>query len=164
MGCWCLLWGALSGSIYAFILEKILMSRFSTKFLFFLGYLIHGIIFSLIYFTNNIYLIIFLCSGFGVLSTTLQTLPFQILSEFHEDINYRKKSPPGTKRGIGTDCALLSACYFLSQALTASYTSVLVSVVGNYFILLSSAFWIFVGTLFLSLFMIFPKGSDDISH
>ena len=42
-----------------------------------------------------------LSSALGLILTTLSTLPYQMISEFHKDKNYRKQSAKGTRRGIG---------------------------------------------------------------
>ena len=157
IGCYCLLINAISSSIYALILEKILLERFSTKFLYFMGCLLNAVLITCIYFTNNIYIIIFLCSGIGILLTTISTLPFQMLSEFHQDHNYKQKSAKGTKRGIGIDCSLLSVSYFLASTLASLYSSPLIDRFGDYTIIVESAIFSFINCLWISLFMIFPS-------
>lgn len=156
MGCWCLLSGQLSGTIFAFVLEKFLLNRFSMRNLFFFGFFYYAICQACIYFTNQLWIIIILCSSYGILSVTLQTLPYQILSEYHQNESYRLKSPKGTRRGLGVDCALLSSCYFLSQTVVGTYTSLLISVFGSYFIIIASSICAFIGCIWISLFMIFP--------
>lgn len=53
------------------------------------------------YFQDNIYIIMPLSSSLGLVITILGTLPYQMISEFHKDKNYRKQSAAGTRRGIG---------------------------------------------------------------
>ncbi len=99
----------------------------------------------------------FLCSGTGILITTLSTLPYQMLSEFHTDDSYRCKSAEGTKRGIGIDCSLLSTCFFLAQTIVAAYSSPLINIFGDYTIVVTSSFISFINCFWISIFMIFPN-------
>lgn len=82
-------------------LENFLLKRFSTRTLYFFSFLTYAVFCGCIYFQTSIYAIMPLCSCIGVLLTSLVTLPYQMLSEFHKDKNYRKQSAAGTKRGLG---------------------------------------------------------------
>ena len=53
-----------------------------------------------IYFLDNIYVILPFCCSFGILLTSLSTLPYQMISEFHRDKAYVYQSKNGTKRGF----------------------------------------------------------------
>ena len=112
----------------------------------------NAVLIACIFFTKDIYIIIFLCSGTGVLITTVSTLPFQMLSEFHQDENYAK----GTKRGIGIDCSLLSTSFFLARTLVASYSSPLIDIFGDYTIIVTCSIIAFINCLWISIFMRFP--------
>lgn len=101
MGCWCLLSYSVMSAISAVVLEKFLLTRFSTKTLYFFTYLIYAICCGIIYFQTSVYVILPLSSSMGMLLTTITTLPYQMLSEFHQDKNYRNQSAAGTKRGLG---------------------------------------------------------------
>lgn len=121
-----------------------------------MGCLINAVLIAFIFFTKNIYLIMFLCSGIGILITTVSTLPFQILAEFHQDDSYRRKSAEGTKRGIGIDCSLLSVSYFFASTLSSVYSSPLIDQFGDYTVIVTSSLISFINCLWISLFMIFP--------
>jgi predicted MFS family arabinose efflux permease len=71
----------------------------------------------------------------GMLVVSLNTLPYHMLSNFHADETVRTSSSPlkqntlvrlqyknkdGSKRGIGVDCSLLNACYFLGELIVAA--------------------------------------------
>ena len=88
--------------------------------------------------------------------TTISTLPFQMLSEFHQDDNYRRKSAEGTKRGIGIDCSLLSVSYFLASILSSIYSSPLIDRFGDYTIIVTSSIISFINCIWILFFMIFP--------
>lgn len=82
------------------ILEKFLINIFSTRSLYFFSHLIYAVCIGGSYFVTNEYYILALASLLGIVITVNYTLPYQLVSEFHEDKEYRKQSPPGTKRGI----------------------------------------------------------------
>lgn len=98
-----------------------------------------------------------LSSALGFVLTANYTLPYQVVSEFHEDKAYRAQSAAGTKRGIGTDCALLSSVYFLSQFTVAAITGLLTSSFGNNVIVVFSSLLALSVCTWVSVFMIFPK-------
>lgn len=152
---------AVTSFIYALILENFLLQRFSTRFLYFFGCLVNAILIACIFFTTNIYAIIFLCSSTGILITTVSTLPFQMLSVFHNDEAYVHKSAKGTKRGLGIDCSLLSVSFFLARTLVAAYSSPLISQFGEYTIIVTCSSIAFIDCLWISIFMIFPASDSD---
>ncbi len=88
-------------SNFIVVLEKFLQDKFSTKTLYFFTFLIYAICSGAIFFQKNIYIIMGLSSTLGLVITTLSTLPYQMIAEFHKDKNYRKQSAEGTRRGIG---------------------------------------------------------------
>ncbi|CAF1016480.1 unnamed protein product, partial [Brachionus calyciflorus] len=89
MGCWCLLTYSIMSAISAVILEKFLMEKFSTRTLYFFSYFLYALCCIGIYFQTNIYIIMPLCSSMGIVLTAVSTLPYQMLSDFHKDNNYR---------------------------------------------------------------------------
>ena len=82
-------------------MEKYLISRFSMRSLFFFAHFFYAICMGVLYFQSNIYIIMPLSSSLGVILTANVTIPYQMISEFHNDKVYKSKSAPGTKRGIG---------------------------------------------------------------
>ena len=157
MGCWCLLLISLISAVSAVIMEKFLINLLSTRTLYVFSHLLYAICMGVVYFQTDIYVIMVLSSSLGLVLTANYTLPYQVISEFHEDNLYRLQSAPGTKRGIGTDCALLSSVYFLSQFTIAAVTGVLTSNFGNSVIILFSSLLAFSLCLWVAIFMIFPK-------
>jgi solute carrier family 45 protein 1/2/4 len=133
------------------------MTRVSTRSLYFFSYLINGISCAAIYFQTSIYAILPLSSTFGIILTSLTTLPYQMVSEFHKDKSFKKKSPPGTQRGFGVDCSLVGSIFFLGQTLISSFMSLAVSKFGNYTTVLLGSVFSLLGCLWISLFVIFPK-------
>jgi hypothetical protein len=110
-----------------------------------------------IFYTRNIYAIFPFCSAFGIMLTCLTTLPYNILSEFHQDSMYVFNTSSGNRRGMGVDCSLLCSCHFLSQVIVSTFMSYLTFHMGNSVILLVGAFFALVGFVFVQFFVIFPK-------
>jgi hypothetical protein len=113
------------------------------------------------FFLTDFYYILPVYAICGIMTTAITTLPYQMVSEFHEDTNYRSQSNPGTKRGLGIDCSLLSSMFFLSQALVSIFMSLLISAFGNYVILIVASVTSFLGCFWISLFVIFPDSASD---
>jgi hypothetical protein len=129
MGCWCLLAYSLISAIYAgnffftqpnhnwtivlinhskklFFLLKVMMEKylidiFSTRTLYFFSNFVYAVCVGLIYFFDNVWIIMPLFATSGVLLTANTTLPYTMLSDYHQDKAYRNKSASGTKRGLG---------------------------------------------------------------
>jgi hypothetical protein len=74
--------------------------EFSTKTIFLFTYIFYLFCCTAIYSLNNVYSIIPFCSSFGLLMTILTTLPYQMISEFHQDENYINNCKTAAKRGI----------------------------------------------------------------
>ena len=102
-----------------------------------------------------------LSSSIGIVLTAISTLPYQMLSEFHKDNNYRIQSAAGTKRGLGIDCSLLSSIYFLAQAFVSAFMSMVTSKFGNYSIVVIGAVFALVGCFWIAVFVIFPEENSN---
>ena len=134
-----------------------LLKRLSTKTLFILTYTFYIICCIAMFFLKDIYLILPCCTGIGILLTSINTLPYQMISEFHMDSDYMQVMKSGRSRGIGIDCALLSSCYFASQVIISLFMSHLIAKFGNRVILVVAAVFSVTG-IFLALFFVkFPK-------
>ncbi|NWY51971.1 S45A2 protein, partial [Chionis minor] len=84
MGCWGLCINAISSSVYSY-LQKILLPYIGLKGLYFIGYLLFGLGTGLIGLFPNVYSTLALCSLFGVMSSTLYTVPFHLIAEYHRE-------------------------------------------------------------------------------
>ncbi|XP_020830309.1 proton-associated sugar transporter A isoform X2 [Phascolarctos cinereus] len=106
--------------------------------------------------SRNIYVVLSLCITYGILFSTLCTLPYSLLCDYYQSKKFSGSTVDGTKRGMGVDISLLSCQYFLAQILVSIIMGPLTSVVGSangvmYFSSLVS----FVGCLYSSLFVIY---------
>uniref|UniRef100_A0A5F8HCG3 Solute carrier family 45 member 1 n=1 Tax=Monodelphis domestica TaxID=13616 RepID=A0A5F8HCG3_MONDO len=155
MGCWGMCIYAFSAAFYSAMLEK-LEEYFSIRTLYFIAYLAFGLGTGLATLSRNIYVVLSLCITYGILFSTLCTLPYSLLCDYYQSKKFSGSTVDGTKRGMGVDISLLSCQYFLAQILVSIIMGPLTSVVGSangvmYFSSLVS----FIGCLYSSLFVIY---------
>lgn len=65
--------------------QKALVSYIGLKGLYFMGYLLFGLGTGFIGLFPNVYSTLVLCSMFGVMSSTLYTVPFNLIAEYHRE-------------------------------------------------------------------------------
>ncbi|XP_053172403.1 proton-associated sugar transporter A [Scomber japonicus] len=168
MGCWGMCIYAFSAAFYSAILEK-LEERFSLRTLYFFAYLAFGLGTGLATLSTNLYVVLSLCVTYGVLFSSLCTLPYSLLCEYYQSPQFCGSSEEGTRRGMGVDISLLSCQYFLAQILVSVAMGPLTSLVGGaqgvmYFASLMS----FVGCLYSSLCVVYhlppPEGEPPESE
>uniref|UniRef100_A0A672ZZA8 Solute carrier family 45 member 1 n=1 Tax=Sphaeramia orbicularis TaxID=375764 RepID=A0A672ZZA8_9TELE len=121
----------LLGHVHLSILEK-LEERFSLRTLYFFAYLAFGLGTGLATLSTNLYVVLSLCVTYGVLFSSLCTLPYSLLCEYYQSPQFCGSSEEGTRRGMGVDISLLSCQYFLAQILVlcVMYFASLMSFVG----------------------------------
>lgn len=76
-------------------LQKVLLPYVGLKGLYFIGYLLFGLGTGLIGLFPNVYSTLVLCSLFGVMSSTLYTVPFQLIAEYHKEEEVSRKCKKG---------------------------------------------------------------------
>ncbi|XP_030041792.1 proton-associated sugar transporter A isoform X2 [Microcaecilia unicolor] len=161
MGCWGMCIYAFSAAFYSAFLEK-LEEYFSIRTLYFIAYLAFGLGTGLATLSRNIYIILSLCVTYGVLFSTLCTLPYSLLCDYYQSKQFAGSHLDGTKRGMGVDISLLSCQYFLAQVLVSIAMGPLTSMVGSangvmYFASLMS----FIGCFYSSLFVIYEVSPNE---
>ncbi|XP_048471168.1 proton-associated sugar transporter A-like [Rhincodon typus] len=161
VGCWGMCVYAFSAAFYSALLEK-LEEYFSIRTLYFFGYLSFGIGTGIATLSRNSYVLLSLCVTYGLLFSSLCTLPYSLLCEYYHSKKFVGPNANGTKRGMGVDISLLSCQYFLAQIIVSIVMGPLTSVVGSangvmYFASLTS----FIGCLYSSLFVIYDIPLDD---
>ncbi|XP_062962122.1 proton-associated sugar transporter A [Cynocephalus volans] len=167
MGCWGMCIYAFSAAFYSAILEK-LEEVLSIRTLYFIAYLAFGLGTGLATLSRNLYVVLSLCVTYGILFSTLCTLPYSLLCDYYQSKKFAGSSADGTRRGMGVDISLLSCQYFLAQILVSLVLGPLTSAVGSangvmYFSSLMS----FLGCLYSSLFVIYeipPSDTTDEEH
>ncbi|XP_038233084.1 proton-associated sugar transporter A isoform X4 [Dermochelys coriacea] len=161
MGCWGMCIYAFSAAFYSAALEK-LEEYFSIRTLYFIAYLAFGLGTGLATLSRNIYVVLSLCITYGILFSTLCTLPYSLLCDYYQSKKFAGSTIDGTKRGMGVDISLLSCQYFLAQLLVSIVMGPITSMVGSangvmYFASLVS----FIGCLFSSLCVIYEIPANE---
>ncbi|XP_077060256.1 proton-associated sugar transporter A isoform X1 [Siphateles boraxobius] len=168
MGCWGMCIYAFSAAFYSAILEK-LEERFSLRSLYFFAYLAFGLGTGLATLSTNLYVLLSLCVTYGVLFSSLCTLPYSLLCEYYQSPQFCGSSEDGTRRGMGVDISLLSCQYFLAQILVSVAMGPLTSLVGGaQGVMYFSSLMSFVGCLYSSLCVVYhlpaPEGEPPQSE
>ncbi|XP_058408794.1 proton-associated sugar transporter A isoform X3 [Diceros bicornis minor] len=145
------------------ILEK-LEEYLSIRTLYFIAYLAFGLGTGLATLSRNLYVVLSLCITYGILFSTLCTLPYSLLCDYYQSKKFAGSTTDGTRRGMGMDISLLSCQYFLAQILVSLVLGPLTSAVGSangvmYFSSLVS----FLGCLYSSLFVVYEIPPSDTS-
>uniref|UniRef100_G3NXB7 Proton-associated sugar transporter A n=1 Tax=Gasterosteus aculeatus aculeatus TaxID=481459 RepID=G3NXB7_GASAC len=168
MGCWGMCIYAFSAAFYSAILEK-LEERFSLRTLYFFAYLAFGLGTGLATLSTNLYVVLSLCVTYGVLFSSLCTLPYSLLCEYYQSPQFCGTSEEGTRRGMGVDISLLSCQYFLAQILVSVAMGPLTSLVGGaQGVMYFSSLMSFVGCVYSSLCVVYqlppPEGEPPDSE
>ncbi|XP_062455244.1 membrane-associated transporter protein isoform X3 [Rhea pennata] len=153
VGCWGLCINAIFSSLYSY-LQKALLPYIGLKGLYFTGYLLFGLGTGLIGLFPNIYSTLALCSLFGVMSSTLYTVPFHLIAEYHRE-EENQKLPDGDQarehgRGKGIDCAALTCMVQLAQIILGVGLGLLVSVAGSVVTMISASTVALIGCCFVA--------------
>ncbi|XP_032531584.1 membrane-associated transporter protein isoform X3 [Chiroxiphia lanceolata] len=153
MGCWGLCINAISSSVYSYV-QKVLLPYIGLKGLYFIGYLLFGLGTGLIGLFPNVYSTLALCSLFGVMSSTLYTVPFHLIAEYHreeESLKLQNGEQAGEHgRGKGIDCAALTCMVQLAQIILGVGLGLLVSVAGSAVTVISASTVALVGCCFVA--------------
>ncbi|XP_043926173.1 membrane-associated transporter protein [Protopterus annectens] len=159
IGCWGLCINAMSSSVYSYM-QQALLPYIGLKGLYFTGYCLFGLGTGLIGLFPNIYSTLALCSAFGVMSSTLYTVPFNLISEYHRE-EERERQLGGKKtdgndhdRGKGVDCAALTCMVQLAQIIVGVGLGLLVNAVGSKIVIVVAASTVsLIGCCFVALFV-----------
>ncbi|XP_029108463.1 membrane-associated transporter protein isoform X2 [Scleropages formosus] len=158
VGCWGLCINAVSSALYSYV-QRFLLPYIGLKGLYFTGYFVFGLGTSLIGLFPNIVSTLTLCAVFGVMSSTLYTVPFNLISEYHREEEEEKLKPESESgkqegRGTGTDCAALTCMVQLAQIIVGAGLGALVNMVGSVIVVVLSASTVsLVGCLFIVFFI-----------
>ncbi|KAG8456744.1 hypothetical protein GDO86_002504 [Hymenochirus boettgeri] len=143
VGCWGMCINAISSALYSY-LQKALLPFIGLKGLYFVGYLLFGLGTGFIGLFPNVYSTLVLCSLFGVMSSTLYTVPFNLISEYHREEERElqasgKSQAPSQSRGKGIDCAALTCMVQLAQIIVGGGLGLLVILAGSVVVVVISA-------------------------
>ncbi|KAM9841469.1 membrane-associated transporter protein [Aulostomus maculatus] len=155
VGCWGLCINAISSALYSYV-QRFLLPYIGLKGLYFMGYFVFGMGTSLIGLFPNITATLILCSVFGVMSSTLYTIPFNLIAEYQrEEMEQLKlQRGDGSPRGTGVDCAALTCMVQLAQIIVGAGLGALVNLAGSVIVVVLSASTVsLLGCIFIALFI-----------
>ncbi|KAG7241141.1 hypothetical protein INR49_025884 [Caranx melampygus] len=155
VGCWGLCINAVSSALYSYV-QRFLLPYIGLKGLYFMGYFVFGMGTSLIGLFPNVIATLILCSVFGVMSSTLYTIPFNLIAEYQREEEEQMKLRGGNQslRGTGVDCAALTCMVQLAQIIVGAGLGALVNVAGSVIVVvLSASTMSLFGCIFIALFI-----------
>ncbi|XP_078252231.1 membrane-associated transporter protein [Rhinoraja longicauda] len=156
VGCWGLCINAISSAIYSYV-QNLILPVVGLKGLYFLGYFLFGLGTGLIGLFPNVHSILVLCSIFGAMSSTLYTVPYNLIAEFHRQEKIEKANNGtafGEDRGKGIDCAALTTMVQLAQIIVGAGVGALVYMIGTVkVVMIASSAISFLGCCFIALFV-----------
>ncbi|XP_077998207.1 membrane-associated transporter protein-like [Glandiceps talaboti] len=160
MGCWGMCIFAFSAALYSLILDRLIL-KLSLRTLYVGGELIFAVGTGLqAIFSDSVIATLVLCSTYGVIYTTIATLPFIILARFHDNEDYVNRG--AIQRGLATDTACLQCQLFLAQILLSAILGPIASAAGTHLttVLIASAAG-FGAAFFSALFVIYTPQSQS---
>uniref|UniRef100_A0A3P9J4E7 Solute carrier family 45 member 2 n=1 Tax=Oryzias latipes TaxID=8090 RepID=A0A3P9J4E7_ORYLA len=155
VGCWGLCINAVSSALYSYV-QRFLLPYIGLKGLYFMGYFVFGMGTSLIGLFPEVIATLILCSVFGVMSSTLYTIPFNLIAEYQREEEEQVKLQGGNEspRGTGMDCAALTCMVQLAQIIVGAGLGALVNAAGSVIVVVLSASSIsLIGCIFIALFI-----------
>ncbi|XP_062268990.1 membrane-associated transporter protein [Platichthys flesus] len=155
VGCWGLCINAVSSALYSYV-QRWLLPYIGLKGLYFMGYFVFGMGTSLIGLFPNIIATLILCTVFGVMSSTLYTIPFNLIAEYQreEQEQLAMQGLKETQRGTGVDCAALTCMVQLAQIIVGAGLGALVNLAGSVIVVVLSASSVsLLGCIFIALFI-----------
>ncbi|XP_008583340.1 PREDICTED: membrane-associated transporter protein isoform X2 [Galeopterus variegatus] len=159
VGCWGLCINAVFSSLYSYF-QKFMVSYIGLKGLYFMGYLLFGLGTGFIGLFPNVYSTLALSALFGAMSSTLYTVPFNLIAEYHreEEKEQRQQTPEGdldgSSRGKGVDCAALTCMVQLAQILVGAGLGFLVNMAESVVVVVIAASTMsLIGCCFVALFV-----------
>ncbi|XP_067586580.1 membrane-associated transporter protein isoform X2 [Pseudorca crassidens] len=140
--------------------QKALVPYIGLKGLYFMGYLLFGLGTGVIGLFPNVYSSLVMCTLFGVMSSTLYTVPFNLLTAYHREQQEEQRQqarcggPDGSVRGQGVDCAALTCMVQLAQILVGGGLGLLVNMAGSVVVVVITASAVsLIGCCFVALFV-----------
>ncbi|ESO91775.1 hypothetical protein LOTGIDRAFT_163134 [Lottia gigantea] len=145
MGSWGLLLHCITSAIYSFFVEK-LVEKYGSKMTYMMGMTSFSFAMTGMVLVPNVFVVILMAAMTGFAFATLTTIPFILVSKYHED----KENINGiflkamylyffdvitttslSNNGIGTYIATLDSAYFLSQVLLTMCAGYIVRITGT---------------------------------
>uniref|UniRef100_A0A146LVX5 Membrane-associated transporter protein n=1 Tax=Lygus hesperus TaxID=30085 RepID=A0A146LVX5_LYGHE len=113
-GCWGMSMYSLSCSFYSFIMER-LIQRFKAKKVYVGSLVLYGFGMLTMALMNNKFGVIVFSLNAGMMYSTLFTMPYLILANYHSRNMFQVEGEENFRRGLGTDVAVVSSMVFVAQ-------------------------------------------------
>ncbi|CAI9156487.1 unnamed protein product [Rangifer tarandus platyrhynchus] len=156
VGCWGLCINSMFSSLYSYF-QKALVPCIGLKGLYFMGYLLFGLGTGFIGLFPSVYSTLVMCTLFGVMSSTLYTVPFNLIAVYHHEEQKQRAlggGPDSSSRGQGLDCAALTCMVQLAQILVGGGLGLLVNTAGSVVVVVITASAVaLIGCCFVALFV-----------
>ncbi|XP_068561707.1 membrane-associated transporter protein [Cebidichthys violaceus] len=155
VGCWGLCINAVSSALCSYV-QRFLLPYIGLKGLYFAGYFVFGMGTGLIGLFPNIVATLILCTVFGVMSSTLYTIPFNLIAEYQreEEEQLKLRGSIVSQRGSGVDCAALTCMVQLAQIIVGAGLGALVNMAGSVIVVVLSASTVsLLGCIFIALYI-----------
>ncbi|GLV41148.1 Solute carrier family 45 member 1 [Carabus blaptoides fortunei] len=129
-GCWGMSLYSLSCVCYSLIIDK-LISHYKSRRIYVGGLLTYCLGMGLLALSRSKTGVIVFSGAAGVMYSTLFTMPYLLISKYHENGTFEMNSAPTNAkthiRGIGTDIAIVSSMVFLAQFILSICMGTIVS-------------------------------------
>ncbi|XP_078712159.1 solute carrier family 45 member 4-like [Lampetra fluviatilis] len=162
-GCWGLVIYAATAALLSGLLQRYTVHRdVSLKLLYSVGTLGFSLGMAVMAAVPNLAVSMTMIGTMGLLYVVLSYCPYAMLGFYHEDDEYVRHSPGGTRRGLGIDCAILSCQVYISQILVAAGISVVIDAFDTVrsvpVVASAAAFLAFLAATFI---LIYPDDDDE---
>ncbi|XP_039264957.2 solute carrier family 45 member 4-like [Styela clava] len=164
MGCWGLTVYAVSMMIFSVTLEYFdILTRVSLRVVYAGGQLLTALSTAVMYMFPNKYVILMLSWTIGITVSTSLTIPYILVGKYHQEKDYVMKSPGATKRGYGTDCAILACQMYAGNLIYAAISGPIITSYGGVKIMLLVASICHAVAFFICVAMVTYPGERNFS-
>lgn len=140
MGCWGLTLYATTVMVFSIAMEHFdILTRVSTRFLYAGGQLVTAVSTMVMFLFPTQIVMLLLSWTFGITVSTSLIIPYLLVGKYHRDKAFVMKSPGATKRGYGTDCAILACQMYAGNLMYAAVSGPVIYSYGGVKIMLAVA-------------------------
>ncbi|XP_070199581.1 solute carrier family 45 member 3-like [Littorina saxatilis] len=167
MGSWGLLLHCLTSAIYSVIVERLVVS-YGYKMTYMMGMASFCFAMAGMVLVHNVVFVVLMAGLTGFAYSTLTTIPFMLVSQYHEDKKTYFRDLPSAanpERGIGTDMATLDSAYFLSQVILTAVMGSVVHITGTVIsYMITAGFFGLLACFFIEHIVVCPEDMVQYAH
>lgn len=116
-----------------------ILARVSSRFLYAGGQLVTAVASMVMFLFPTQTVILLLSWSFGITVSTSLIIPYVLVGKYHLDKEFVMKSPGATRRGYGTDCAILACQMYAGNLMYAAVSGPVIYLYGGVRIMLAVA-------------------------